>query len=224
MPRIARIIFPDLAVHVTQRGNNRGPCFFRDADYRSYLEYLQCFAERFHCLVHAYCLMTNHVHLLLTPARADACALLMKYLGQCYVQDVNKAIGRTGTLWEGRFRSCLVHTAQYVLACYRYIELNPVRAGMVAHPRDYRWSSYRHNAEGRTDAGVAPHPAYLALADDPEHRFSEYRGLLDEPLPQEKVDELRRATRSGCVAGAKRQNRGRPSKKIGTDPIFRNRG
>src|SRR3989440_5617612 len=154
MPRAARIVVPEMAVHVIQRGNNHGRCFFSDVDYLAYLSYLRFFARRYQCSIHAYCLMTNHVHLLLTPHAADACALLMKYLSQCYVQRVNKRTGRSGTLWEGRFRSCLVASEHYVLACYRYIELNPVRAGMVSHPADYPWSSYAANSPGKW--GLSP--------------------------------------------------------------------
>src|SRR6266851_6995529 len=121
MPRAARIVVPEMALHVIQRGNNRGLCFFSDADYLAYLSTLRFFARRHHCSIHAYCLMTNHVHLLLTPHAADARALLMKYLSQCYVQRVNRRTGRSGTLWEGRFRSCLVASEHYALACYRYI-------------------------------------------------------------------------------------------------------
>ena len=152
MPRGARAVLVDHPLHVVQRGINRNACFFADTDYRTYLRYLAEFSTRFSCSVHAYCLMTNHVHLLLTPHTPDACARLMKNLGQCYVQGVNQRLRRTGTLWEGRFHSCLVTAERYVLACYRYIELNPVRAGMVAAPGEYRWSSYRANAEARPDA------------------------------------------------------------------------
>src|SRR5262249_33323002 len=139
MPRIARPVLAGLPLHVVQRGINRQSCFFGDADYEGYLEYLGSLAPSFGCAVHAYCLMTNHVHLLLTPETQTACGLLMKNLGQRYVQTVNRRLDRSGTLWEGRFKSCLVPSESYVLACYRYIELNPVRAGMVCAPEQYRW-------------------------------------------------------------------------------------
>ncbi|HET6266011.1 MAG TPA: transposase, partial [Usitatibacter sp.] len=123
-----------MPLHVIQRGNNRGDCFFAVRDYTAYLGMLQELAAEHGCAVHAYVLMTNHVHLLLTPQRADSAALLMKNLGQRYVQLVNRRHGRSGSLWEGRFRSCIVDSDQYLLRCYRYIEMNPVRASMVGDP------------------------------------------------------------------------------------------
>ncbi|MFZ1908779.1 MAG: transposase [Burkholderiales bacterium] len=213
MPRTARAVVAGIALHVIQRGNNRGQCFFRESDRTVYLNYLRRFAPRCGCLVHAYCLMSNHVHLLVTPQTADACGLLMKRLGQHYVQYVNRVHGRTGTLWEGRFRSCLAASERYVLACYRYIELNPVRAGIVSRAHDYRWSSHRVNARGEADGLLAPHPAYLALADGDVPRRLQYRGLFDGALDPLLVDEIRSATRNGCVLGAARSPRGRPQRK-----------
>jgi putative transposase len=148
MPRRARLSLPGIPWHIIQRGNNRAACFHAEEDYRLYLDYLKEFSAKFDCAVHAYVLMTNHVHLLLTPEHIDSAALLMKHLGQRYVQYVNRTYKRSGTLWEGRFRSCLTQSEQYVLACHRYIELNPVRAGMVKKPQDYPWSSYSANALG----------------------------------------------------------------------------
>lgn len=220
MPRTARAVVPGIALHVIQRGNNRGRCFFREVDRTVYLSYLRRFAPPCGCLVHAYCLMSNHVHLLVTPQTADACGLLMKRLGQHYVQYVNRVHGRTGTLWEGRYRSCLAVSERYVLACYRYIELNPVRAGIASEPHEYRWSSYRANAEDEGGSLLAPHPAYLALAEGDAPRRIQYRGLFDAVLDSHLVDEIRRATRNGRALGAARNPRGRPSAKIGTDPIF----
>ena len=170
MPRRARLSIPGIPWHIIQRGNNRSACFCAEEDYRRYLDTLGTLAPKYGCAVHAYVLMTNHVHLLLTPERADSAALLMKHLGQRYVQYVNRSYRRSGTLWEGRFRSCLTQSEDYVLACYRYIELNPVRASMVAHPRDYRWSSYRANAEGLADSLITPHIEYLRLGADPQER------------------------------------------------------
>ena len=185
-----------------------------------FLNYLRRFAPSCGCLVHAYCLMSNHVHLLVTPHAADACGSLMKQLGQHYVQYVNRAHGRSGTLWEGRFRSCVAASERYVLACYRYIELNPVRAGIVSLAHEYRWSSHRANAQADGDTLLAPHPAYLALADSDATRRIQYRALFDAVLDPRLVDEIRGATRNGRTLGAARNRRGRPSRKIGTDPIF----
>ena len=210
MPRTARAIVPNTAVHVTQRGNNRGACFFSEADYAFYLRCLRQFAPECGCSVHAYCLMTNHVHLLLTPHTEQACGELMKEVGQRYVQHVNRARGRTGTLWEGRFHSSIAPSERYVLACYRYIELNPVRAGMVADPAAYRWSSNRANAAGEADALLTPHPAFLALSEDAAARRRQYSGLFETSLDPELLDEIRRAARNGRALGAAPRRRGRP--------------
>jgi putative transposase len=201
MPRHARAILPDVAVHIIQRGNNRSACFHRDADYLIYLEHLRELSRRHACDVHAYCLMTNHVHLLVTPRAANACALLMKNLGQRYVQYVNRSRERTGTLWEGRFRSCIAQSDRYVLACYRYIELNPVRAGMVAHAGDYRWSSHLANAGGIRQTWLAAHPEYLALGRDDAARRAAYRALVDSGLDAAQLAEIRDATNSGGALG-----------------------
>jgi putative transposase len=204
MPRRPRIAVAEVPVHIIQRGNNRGACFFADADYEFYLAHLQALAAKFDCAVHAYCLMTNHVHLLLTPRQADGCALLMKHLGQRYVQHINRTYRRSGTLWEGRFRSCLAQSERYVLACYRYIELNPQRAGMANHPRQYRWSSYRINAEGKASDLIEPHDQYMRLGRGPQARREAYRALFREGLDEAVVNEIRTATNGGFVLGAAR--------------------
>ncbi|HKI65137.1 MAG TPA: transposase [Burkholderiales bacterium] len=190
-----------MAVHIIQRGNNRSACFHRDADYLVYLDHLRELSRRHGCEIHAYCLMTNHVHLLATPRAAKACALLMKNLGQRYVQYINRSRERTGTLWEGRFRSCIAQSERYVLACYRYIELNPVRAGMVAHAGDYRWSSHCANAAGAGQAWLVPHPEYLALGIDDHARRAAYRTLVESGLGADQLKEIRRATNSGGALG-----------------------
>ena len=197
MPRQPRLIVPEIAVHVVQRGNDRQDCFRQDSDYMLYLLHLRELTAKLGCAVHAYCLMTNHVHLLLTPAQPDSCAALMRDLGQRYVQYFNRRYGRTGTLWEGRFRSCLVDSASYVLACHRYIELNPVRAGLAPHPAQYAWSSYKPNAGVGDDSLLSPHPEYLALADTAERRRASYAGLFAEALDPRLVDSIRDATSSG---------------------------
>jgi putative transposase len=210
MPRIARSVLAGLPLHVVQRGINRQQCFFSDSDYAVYLKFLAEFSVRFGCSLHAYCLMTNHIHLLLTPETADSCALLMKNLGQRYVQSVNRKLERTGTLWEGRFKSGLVRSESYVLACYRYIELNPIRAGMVSVPSQYRWSSYSINAEGKASELIRSHPAYDALGGDVAQRTSAYQQLCESAPQATILEEIRRATRIGCVIGKKRRGRGRP--------------
>jgi putative transposase len=215
MPRTARLVVPDVPLHIVQRGHDRSACFFRPADYRTYLRYLKTFSQRHGCTIHAYCLMTNHVHLLLSPSDTRGCGLLMKNLGQCYVQTVNMALDRSGTLWEGRFHSCLVPSAHYVLACHRYIELNPVRAGIVARAHDYPWSSFAANGLGNDDALVSLHPTVAALG---RHA---YRSLFDVPLPTQVVEEIRAATRGGHRLGVPRRGRGRAPKEseMGSVPI-----
>jgi putative transposase len=185
MPRQARLVVPDIAVHIVQRGHDRRECFRQDTDYLVYLENLRHLLAKSGCALHAYCLMTNHIHLLLTPAAPAGCALLMRGLGQRYVQYFDRRYARSGTLWEGRFRSCIVSSASYVLACYRYIELNPVRAGMVASPCAYRWSSHQGNAGRGSNTLLTPHPEYVALGGEPASRQSAYQGLFaasDDPV------------------------------------------
>lgn len=197
MARLPRLILPDVSVHVVQRGVDRQPCFRNDTDYMVYVSNLQELAVSTACAIHAYCLMTNHVHLLLTPRNAESCALLMRELGKRYVPYYNRRYGRTGTLWEGRFKSCLVETSEYVLACHRYIELNPVRAGMVSAPTDYRWSSYGGNAGSREDRLLSPHPEYLALGDSTLSRCSSYRALFDAAEQSKFQSAIRDATNGG---------------------------
>jgi putative transposase len=144
MPRPPRIDIPGLPVHVIQRGVNRAACFVGDVDRRYYLKLLAKSAARRHCAIHAYVLMTNHVHLLVTPSERGALGALMQDLGRSYVRVINAIHGRTGTLWEGRFKSSVVDTERYFFTCQRYIELNPVRAQLVRHPMEYEWSSHSH--------------------------------------------------------------------------------
>jgi putative transposase len=204
MPRRARLSVPGIPWHIIQRGNNRSVCFNAEDDYQFYLHYLKEFADKFGCALHAYVLMTNHVHLLLTPAREDSAALMMKHLGQRYVQYVNRTYRRTGTLWEGRFRSCLTQSEDYVLACHRYIELNPVRAGMVAKPQDYRWSSYHANGLGRANALLTPHDEYRRLGKEDTERREAYRALFRAHVEEALTDEIRDATNGNFVLGDKR--------------------
>ena len=204
MPRRARIVLPDVTLHLIQRGNNRQACFFHAEDYRTYLEWLHEYACQCACEVHAYVLMTNHVHLLLTPSKADSAGMLMKRLGQRYVQYINRTYRRSGTLWEGRFKSCLVNEGAYVLGCYRYIELNPVRAGMVEHPANYAWSSYRANAQNERSATITPHCLYRGLGRTPESRAGSYRELFRSHLEPGLVDDIRQATNGNYVLGSER--------------------
>lgn len=204
MSRWPRMIVPGVAVHVIQRGNNRQPIFFTKNDYVRFRTDLGIASQAYDCDIHAYVLMTNHVHLLLTPKSAVAVSKMMQALGPRYVRYINRRYRRSGTLWEGRFRSSVVGTDRYLLACSRYIELNPVRARIVAGPSDYPYSSYAANAQGDVDPLVVPQPAYLALANTPEARCEAYKVMFLEALPADTLTRLRSATEAGEVVGDSR--------------------
>lgn len=201
MPRRARLVLPNIPLHLIQRGNNRQACFYCDDDYRTYLEKASLCANEAGCQIHAYVLMTNHVHLLLSAIDADGPSALMKALGQRYVQYVNRTYRRTGTLWEGRYRSCPVQDDTYLLTCQRYIEMNPVRAGMVEHPVDYCWSSYRANALGENDPLTKPHSLYDSMGSDPESRQAAYRDLFKSELSPNQINNVRNATNGNFALG-----------------------
>jgi REP-associated tyrosine transposase len=197
MPRRPRIALTGLPLHIVQRGNNRAPCFFAAEDYRAYLHWLHRYAEALGVRLHAYALMTNHVHLLLTPERPDQASRLMQALGRRYVRLVNEKYSRSGTLWEGRYRACGVHAEGYLLACMRYVELNPVRAGLAATPEQYRWSSYRGNALGDANGFLNEHPLYAALGADADARRTAYRELFNYCFDEKTLAAIRAATHSG---------------------------
>jgi putative transposase len=201
MPRRARLYLPNVPLHLIQRGHNRQPCFFSSADYQFYLHWLGEHARDTGCAIHAYVLMTNHVHLLLSADHAHSTGAMMKALGQRYVQHINRKYQRSGSLWEGRFRSCPTQDERYLLACHRYIELNPVRAGLVDYPGDYRWSSYRANAHGDSDALVHPHAIYRALGSDQESRLAAYRALFRYDLAPALIDQIRCAANGNAPLG-----------------------
>ena len=204
MPRRPRIKLAEVPQHVVQRGINREPCFFAEEDYHCYLHWLQKSAADWHCAIHAYVLMTNHVHLLATADKPDGIAKLMQSIGRRYVQYINRSYRRTGSLWEGRFKSSLVQAEEYLLTCMRYIELNPVRADMVNDPAQYRWSSYRHNGLGQADERITPHPLYLALGKDPDSRLAEYRALFRSELDQAALTDIWLALAQGQPLGSER--------------------
>ncbi|MDE2229159.1 MAG: transposase [Alphaproteobacteria bacterium] len=207
MARLGRYFLPGQPLHVIQRGNNRDAIFFCDADYVRYRDWLAEAAGEYGCTIHAYALMTNHVHLLATPTRTDSLPRTMQSLGRRYVRHVNAAYRRTGTLWEGRYRAAPIDSDAYFLACCRYIELNPVRAGMVARPRDYPWSSWRAHALGADDALAREHPLYRALGRTAAERQQAYGALFRRPLDAAFVDELRAATNGGWALGSERFKR-----------------
>jgi putative transposase len=194
MPRKPRMYVAGVPCHVVQRGNNRNACFFADDDYLFFREVLADACQRYRVDVHAYVLMTNHVHLLLTPRAVDGVSRVMQSLGRRYVQYVNKSYRRTGTLWESRHKASLVDAEAYLLTCHRYIEMNPVAAGMVQPPGEYRWSSFANSTWGEHDSPLSPHPLYLALGTSREACQTRYRSLFAEgQLSQDMVHEIRTA-------------------------------
>ena len=193
MPRRHRLVLPGVPLHVIQRGHDRQPCFLIDDDYRKFLNWLELHSRANRAKVHAYVLMTNHVHLLLSVIDVKSLACLMKSTTQDYSQYFNHRYRRCGAVWQGRYKSCVVQTEEYFLACQRYIELNPVRAGMVDYPGNYRWSSYRCNAEGRDDRIVTPHQLYRRLGMAPAARRQAYLGLFREQMTELAIGRIRSA-------------------------------
>jgi putative transposase len=201
MPRRARIVLPGIPAHLVQRGNNRADCFLRDQDRAFYLHHLGRLLIEERCALHAYCLMTNHVHLLVTANEPHGYARLMQRVGQLYSQYINRTTGRTGTLWEGRFKSSPVQSESYLLSCYRYIELNPVRAGLVADPADYEWSSYRANGNGASNLLLTPHHEYERLGARTADRQRAYRALVAETLSDDTIRGIREAMSGNYALG-----------------------
>jgi putative transposase len=201
MARKPRFVLPGVPQHIIQRGNNREPCFYADADYSRYLHDLQEAAEKNNVALHAYVLMTNHVHLLVTPGSPFSIMHMMQDLGRKYVRYINHTYQRTGTLWEGRYKASLVDSEAYLLTCMRYIELNPVRANMVDHPSVYRWSSYIANAGGANNPLIESHPVYQSLGDNTEARQHAYRELFRSHLELEQVHQIREALNQELVLG-----------------------
>lgn len=201
MARLPRFVIPDQPQHVIVRGNNRTEIFCADTDYHFYLEKLQLACDKHACKLHAYVLMTNHVHLLITPHEEQSIGKAMQMLGRYYVQYYNYTYQRTGTLWEGRYKAALIDSEAYLLTCMRYIELNPVRADMVEHPSGYPWSSYRSNALGQSNELVAPHLEYRRLGNTDEERQAAYRQLFKSHIPESSLNEIRDATNKAWVLG-----------------------
>lgn len=201
MARLPRFVLPGHPQHLIQRGNDKNAIFIADEDYGYFLEILGRGCKKHNCDVHAYVLMTNHVHLLITPYTEDALGKLMQFVGRYYVQYFNSQYARTGTLWEGRYKATLIDSEQYLLTCYRYIELNPVRAAMVLQPQDYQWSSYRANALGHTDTLVVPHEFYQRLGPDGESRQEAYRKLFENEIDGSTLRDIRDATNKAWVLG-----------------------
>ena len=201
MPRKPRFFLPDIPAHIVQRGHSREPVFFEDDDYIAYLTSLTEAADRYECAIHAYVLMTNHIHILATPKDKQGISRTMQYIGRHYVPYINDTYGTSGSLWEGRYKASLIHDEQYLLTCMRYIELNPVRVNMTKTPAQYRWSSYRANAQGKPDVLITPHPLYLALGRTKANRMEAYKALFKAHIEEEDLKQIRAAWQTGTPLG-----------------------
>jgi len=204
MARLPRLTVPGYPHHIIQRGNNRQAIFSSAADYRMLLDLLDENAQKFGVALHAYVLMSNHFHLLATPTSADGLPQMMQAVGRRYVRYFNDSQGRSGTLWEGRYRSTLIETERYLLACMVYIDLNPVRAGIVKEVADYPWSSHGHYAGLRTDKLVTPHPLFWELGNTPFAREAAYVELVRRAITPQQQDALTRSALSGWALGSEK--------------------
>ncbi len=236
MPRRSRINLANVPQHIIQRGNNRQAVFFAEEDYRFYLDRLFDASRRYDCSIYAYVLMTNHVHLLASAGQPYDLSRMMQHLGRYFVRHINRTYRRTGTLWEGRFRANLVDTETYFLRCCRYIECNPVRAGMVLGAGEYRWSSYRHNAFGMADPLLSAYEQYERLGSSEELRQQNYRDLFSAELDGRALAEIRDTANRGWPLGSDRfkdeivralrcavrpPKRGRPPQQKNATPVIR---
>ncbi len=223
MPRSARLILPHVPLHVTQRGVNRAAIFIDDEDRHHYRRLLREACVVNAIAVHAFVLMDNHVHLLLTPSRPEALAVAMRVVGQSYVQSFNYRHGRTGTLWQGRFKSCLVDSDRYALTVCRYIELNPVRAAMTALPDEYRWSSVHTHLGKAHDPLLTPHAAYEALGRTAQERAAEYGKWLRSGIDEDEIATIRDYIAQERALGCPRFQ-GMVEKALGRPVEYRHRG
>ncbi len=201
MARKPRIGLPGVPQHVVQRGNNRQPCFYNEHDFIRFLEILHQALLVNDCALHAFVLMTNHVHMLVTPKSGDGVTRLMRDIGRSYVRYFNDTYRRTGTLWEGRFKSSLIDSERYCLACYRYIEMNSVRARMVSEPAEYNWSSYHTNALGEPSDLITPHEQWIALGRDEHSRRQAYCALFSGQVSKEDLESIRYGMRKCLPVG-----------------------
>jgi putative transposase len=202
MARLPRLSVPGYPHHVIQRGNNRQAIFLDQADRQQMLDLLELQARQDEVAIHAYVLMDNHFHLLLTPQTANGLSRMMQAVGRRYVRYFNDHHGRSGTLWEGRYKSTLVETERYLLACMCYIDLNPVRAGLAGQARDYAWSSHGHYAGLRSDRLISPHPLYWELGNTPFAREAAYARLVQEGLSAVQQQELTDSALKGWALGS----------------------
>jgi putative transposase len=205
MPRKARVIIPDCPHHIVQRGHNRQVVFASDADYQYYLETLVEWKEKLGCQIYAFCLMTNHVHLIINPGKdVKTLSQLMKRVNGRQTRYVNKVEKRTGSLWEGRYKSSPISTNEYLLSCSRYIELNPVRAGMVSRPEAYPWSSYQSKVGIRSLKWLDYDSCYMELDSSRENREKKYEQWVNAIIPQGEWKLIRQSLQRGQLTGSKK--------------------
>ncbi|RJG02330.1 transposase [Noviherbaspirillum sedimenti] len=232
MARLPRLVVPHQPHHVIQRGNDRQAIFRDDEDYRAFLKWLREAARQFKVALHAYVLMPNHVHLLVSPADAAGLGKMMQWIGRYYVPYFNHKYQRVGTLWQGRYRTSVIDSERYFMTCSRYIECNPARAGLVVDPARYPWSSYMHHIGVVADPYITEHPLYWSLGNTPFEREAAYKALVEQALTSEEVQALQDAADTGWAlgsaqfkAGLERQvqrrvqpgKRGRPRKVVAPD-------
>ncbi|MBL1276176.1 MAG: transposase [Ectothiorhodospiraceae bacterium] len=201
MPRKPRFFLPDVPAHIVQRGHSQEPVFFEDDDYHVYLRWLNEAAERYDCKIHAYVLMTNHVHILATPPDKNGISSMMQYVGRRYVPYINRTYGTSGSIWEGRFKASLICDELYLLTCMRYIELNPVRANMVNVPNQYRWSSFKGNAKGAENELLTDHSLYLRLGKTKSARNNAYKALFKGHIDEGELKKIGDAWQTGTPLG-----------------------
>jgi putative transposase len=198
LPRLTLLGYPH---HIIQRGNNRQAIFVSQADYQTLLNLLLENAQKFKVAIHAYVLMTNHFHLLATPETSDGLPQMMQAVGRRYVRWFNDAQGRSGTLWEGRYKSTVIDTDQYLLTCMAYLDLNPVRAGLVGQAADYVWSSYGHYVGQRVDKLITPHPLVWGLGNTPFAREAKYAELVKGGISASQQVKLTDSALRGWALG-----------------------
>ncbi len=204
MARLPRLVIPFQAHHVITLGVDRQAIFRCEEDYRTYLNWLGQAAKRFKVAIHAYVLMSNHVHLLLSPCDSEGLGRMMQWIGRFYVPWFNQKYARTGTLWQGRFKASVIDSETYFMACSRHIELNPVRAQLVSEPGEYGWSSYAHHIGSKNDPLITDHPLYWALGNTPFEREAAYQQLLQQTPSQAETEQLSQAALKGWPLGSER--------------------
>ena len=223
MPRQPRLVVAGYPHHIILRGNNRGTIFYNDEDRRFFISCLKDAKQKTKSKIYAYCLMTNHVHLLLEPSKEDGLASMIQSLGRKYVQYINRTHYRTGTLWEGRFKSSLVSKDEYLITCSRYIESNPIRAKIVKDLKDYLWSSFGFKTEGKPDNITDEDPTYLSLGKTEKERQINYKKHFLEEIPNKEVNTIRLSTQKGGIIGSKEFSN-KIASVVGRDIVLRSRG